>query len=444
MAWAHRPRQGGDGHAPERRGRAGLGGGEGRVLPEDAPFQLGELRARAQPQLIDQGGRGPALGGEGLRLAPVPVEGGRQLDLQPLPQRVGGGEGSERRDQVGVATECELGVEQPLPGGQAQLVEPRGLLPGPGEVGELLVGAAPPLGDRGQQRPLDVGGRAGGGGHRPLEPGHVERIGAQGEQVPAGCRRQGGRTPRQDVAQLGDVGAQRRDGPPAGVVLPQVVGEPVRGDHRPVPHRQAGHQGAPPEARDDDLGAADADRQRPEYPHPGRGPCRTCPLRRPRGRARRPHSAAPYPPATLRGREPCPRSSPRAPGGCLPVGTVPGHGRPPCPGRGTVAAAGRGRARRPRRRCDDPRRRRPARPGRGPGGRGRGRRGRRPRVAEAGDPAAVPPGADGHPGAGPVRVRRQDPAQVRLRGCRGAGRAGGVGALGLRSSTEGPSSCRAT
>ncbi len=71
---------------------------------------------------------------------------------------------------------------------------------------------------------------------------------------------------------------------------------------------------------------------------------------------------------------------------------------------------------------------RPARPGAGPSRRGRPvRRGDRPRVAEAGDPAAVPGLGDGDARGGPVRVRRQAAPEARFRR---RGRAGGAGRLG--------------
>ena len=187
---------------------------------QDAPLEVRQVRAGIQAQGVDQRGRRPALSRQRLGLAAAAVQGRHQLDLEALAQGVGGGQGAQGRHDLRVAPEGELGLEQPLLGDEAQLVESHRLPPGPAEVGELLVGAAAPVRQRRQQRPLDTGGRAGGRLQRPLEPGRVDRVLADGQEVPAGPGRHHRAARRQQVPELGHVGAQSGDRAAVGLVLP--------------------------------------------------------------------------------------------------------------------------------------------------------------------------------------------------------------------------------
>ena len=142
---------------------------ETRVLGQDLLLQALELGARLDPDLFDQGLARLAVGIEGLRLAPVAIEGEHALRVQALSQRLLGDQRLEPADRLGVAPGGELGVDRQLDRPQVKLLEAADLGAGErlgGDVGER--GAAPQL-ERG-------GGQAVRPGARPLASGLLDQL----------------------------------------------------------------------------------------------------------------------------------------------------------------------------------------------------------------------------------------------------------------------------
>ena len=121
---------------------------ERRVLPQDRPLELLERLARVDAELLDVDSARVLVGVQGLRLPAGPVQRRHQIPPRPFAERVLGDERLELSDQVGVATQVEVGLDPKLQCGQPDLLEP-----GDGRLGELLVGdvrerRAPPQRER--------------------------------------------------------------------------------------------------------------------------------------------------------------------------------------------------------------------------------------------------------------------------------------------------------
>ena len=105
-----------------------------------------ETRARVEAQLVRQRDPGGLERAQGLGLTTAPVQGDHSLGEEVLPQRVGGAEGLELGDEVGMAAELELGVHASLQEGEPELGEPGRLDQHDGEVPEVGQGIASPAG----------------------------------------------------------------------------------------------------------------------------------------------------------------------------------------------------------------------------------------------------------------------------------------------------------
>jgi hypothetical protein len=177
------------------RGLGGAGrrrhGGRGlelRLLAEDGAFEPLQAGARLDPELVDEQRSRLLVGGERFGLAPRPVEGKHGLAAQALPVGMRGDERLELADEVGPVPRPQVGVDPPLEGDQAQLLEPGDLRLGEllvGEVGERApVPEAERLAERRRgERILPARSQRLCLPHQAFEPVQVELVGADLEQV---------------------------------------------------------------------------------------------------------------------------------------------------------------------------------------------------------------------------------------------------------------------
>ena len=183
--------------------------------------------------------------------------------MQPLPQRVLSHERLELADQLGVAAELELGRDALLERAEAQLLEPGDLRLGERLVRELRECRPAPerqclreqpgaLVRRGSARPLDS----------LLEPGDVELAGLDVDDVARRPRLQPLGAER--LAELGDAVLERGRRRRRRRFAPELVDEPVRGDHAVGVDQKQSEQGALPRARDRDGLAVRKHLERPE------------------------------------------------------------------------------------------------------------------------------------------------------------------------------------
>ena len=146
-----------------RRRVGGARGREARVVLEDAPLERAELRGGLEAELVECR-PSVAVGGEGICLAPRPIEGDHLVGAEPLPMGVGGDERLELRCERGVASRAEIVVDsgsRARPGGR-----PRGGSPRPGRTARRQGRQAParararvPRGSR--RRPMPPAARSG-------------------------------------------------------------------------------------------------------------------------------------------------------------------------------------------------------------------------------------------------------------------------------------------
>ena len=82
-------------HRQVGQGRRHLPGGgtQPRVLSQDRLLEVAQLLRRVQAQLVIQGALQPAEGGERISLTAGPIQREHELSVQPLPERVRGGQG---------------------------------------------------------------------------------------------------------------------------------------------------------------------------------------------------------------------------------------------------------------------------------------------------------------------------------------------------------------
>ena len=96
-----------------------------RVLPQDRLLQLAQRRARLDPQLFYQRPPRRLVDGERVGLPAATVQREHQLGAHALAQRVLGGERLQLGDQIGVATERQIGLDPLLQHREAKLLQPR-------------------------------------------------------------------------------------------------------------------------------------------------------------------------------------------------------------------------------------------------------------------------------------------------------------------------------
>ena len=198
---------------------------------------------------------------QGFRLPARSIQRVDQQRPEPLAQRILTHEQLELRNRRVLEAETQLQFDARLERGHPQALEASDLGPRPRRVGESVERRPPPPGQRtpvlanavgpGQLRPF-------GAPQRVLELGRVELAGFDTHHVPrnAGHEPVGG----QDLAQLADVSLQRVDRRRGRTALPEVVNQPVGGNHRAraqQQHRQEGsrlrRRDLPPPGFVDDL-----------------------------------------------------------------------------------------------------------------------------------------------------------------------------------------------
>ena len=143
-----------------------------------ASCRLAQLRAGFQAELGVEHGPGALVGGERVGLPPGPVEREHQPAVQPLTQRMGGGELLEVAEHLGVPAGGQLQVDQFLPGRQLQLGQPGRLRPRPTPASANSASAGPRHGR--QRLPVEPRGRdrigVGGGAGRRHLIGEAQRV----------------------------------------------------------------------------------------------------------------------------------------------------------------------------------------------------------------------------------------------------------------------------
>ena len=161
------------------------GTSERRVLGEDRPLELAQPLSRLDPELLDQRPARVLVGLQRVGLAVGAVEGEHQLRAQPLAVGVLADQGLELADDLGVATERELRLDELL-----QRRDPQVLEPGDLALREGLVRRGPPAAGRATATaPPRAPARRGPGGRRassvrpsasePLEAVRVEAVGIE-------------------------------------------------------------------------------------------------------------------------------------------------------------------------------------------------------------------------------------------------------------------------
>ena len=204
---------------PERQRRP-----EPRVVVEHRPFELHQLRARFQSELVAEEPAGRPEDLERTGLATRSVERECQLGLEALPQRVPGDEIGEELAHVVVASERQLGFHEALVGREHQLLQSHGRLACEPAVGQLGQRWPPAQRDRlpvpCRRRAL-VTGLDGFTGvlEGRLQAGHVRGQRAEPQDVPGALAPDGG--PPQQAAEAGDHRLQRVGGVGRRVVRPR-------------------------------------------------------------------------------------------------------------------------------------------------------------------------------------------------------------------------------
>nr|WP_291414135.1 hypothetical protein [Actinophytocola sp.] len=261
-----------------RLGAAPWGAGQVGVVGEQ-PL-VAHPGTRLDAELVDEDGAQASEGPQRLGLPAAAVE--REHEPVPglLTQRVLVDQVRQLADELGVPAAVEVGVDPGVERGEALLVEPPGLggdRGGGGHVGDRR--AAPQR----ERLPEQLGGLVGALGAVALvrfgaEQGHIGVLGLQA--IPGG---DGGEHPAVGVAderaQPQDVSVHLGGGGLGRRLAPQLVHDPVDGDHLVRPDQQGGQQ--QPDLRRPDAHPAVAVEHlhRPEQPElhrvetsPDRGP----------------------------------------------------------------------------------------------------------------------------------------------------------------------------
>ena len=178
---------------------------EGGILPEDRPLELSQLRARLQPELLDEPRARVSVDGKRIRLAARPVERERELSRKPLAKRMLRNGGLELPDHRRMATERELGVEAIFERREPELGQAGGLGRGEPQVRERF---APPQRQRLLQpcrsgNVLALGEELAPLRGQPFERERVELVAVDDERVAVG--RRADPLGRQEPAELRDV-----------------------------------------------------------------------------------------------------------------------------------------------------------------------------------------------------------------------------------------------
>ncbi len=161
------------------------------LLAKDLAVELLERPARLDPQLVDEQPPARVERLQRISLTAGSVERQHQLRTQALAQRVCAQERLDHRDHLVMPLELELGLDEILGRGQAELFEPPRLVLG--EELQLRVRECRPApeGERLAQKPGAFDRESGAGGVRQaLEPAQVELLGLEVEHVARRPRQQ--------------------------------------------------------------------------------------------------------------------------------------------------------------------------------------------------------------------------------------------------------------
>ena len=269
----HRDRLPAAGRCGPRRGRRlGRSEPQRRVLPQDRALELLELHARLESQPLDEHAARFLVGGEGVGLAPRPVEREHELSAKALPQRIAGDERLQLGDELGMSPELEVGVDALLDGGEPCLLEADDLGLREWLVGEIRERAAPPEGKRLVEQ---LGAPAPGGLARAcnqsLESFEVERARFRSQQV---ARRMG----LDDVAPEGPAELRHRvvHRLRGGLRRPfavELVDQPLGREELVRTQQKEGEDGAAISTADLDPAVAVADLERPQKSKFEHSPC---------------------------------------------------------------------------------------------------------------------------------------------------------------------------
>ena len=234
-------------------------------MAKDLRLELPQLRARLDPELVDEAGARILVDLERLRLPARPVEREHALPAKRLAQRVLTHERFELPDHVAVQPELELGVDALADHDEAQLLESPNL--GLCEVVEGKLGerrTAPERERCGQALPPLLGRESTRIRQCLLEPARIDLLGGRVQHV-------AGRTG------LEDVGPERTTEPSDGVLerrrrrsrrllTPEEVDQSLRRDDAPGLQQEDREKRALLGAPERDVPGLGRDLERAKYP----------------------------------------------------------------------------------------------------------------------------------------------------------------------------------
>jgi hypothetical protein len=110
----------------------------GSVLLENPTFELAKLRRRFDSELLDERPAGIGVGPKRVSLATGPIQGARELLVEPLSQRHLLHPFGQVTDRLAVTSEQQLQVAGSFGGRPPQLVEPGALPPGEVHAGDVF------------------------------------------------------------------------------------------------------------------------------------------------------------------------------------------------------------------------------------------------------------------------------------------------------------------
>ena len=228
------------GHGPPRFARhlahrfARHGCAERGILREDLLLQLLQLRARRDPELVDEQPVPVLVDLQRIGLPARAVEREHQLRAAPLAERLGANELFELADEASVVTEREVGLDALLDRLGAEPLEPRALFLREGEVGRIGERRAVPERERlpqllGRLLGPSLGERRSARRCAARRSGRCRaRRARRAARYPGGCvtRVLG----RQELAELVDVAVQRGRRRRGRALAPDGLDQPVGRD----------------------------------------------------------------------------------------------------------------------------------------------------------------------------------------------------------------------
>ena len=226
--------------------------GRARIADDNALLERPGGRRWLDPQILAEASAETAEGPERVRLPARPVQGHHQLLGESLAGGVLASQRFQLADQFGCEPPTEIGLEPELDGLQAQLVEPSNLGLGEGLIGDVGVGTAVPerqcLADDKRCRSRVRIEQTPAFGHQLIELPGV-KLRRSDLQLVTGCPGEQHRPLRPLLTIWLERSPQVRDVNPEGVLMtgrrvlsPQLVDDPVGGDHLVGVDQQQGEQ----------------------------------------------------------------------------------------------------------------------------------------------------------------------------------------------------------